>query len=55
VQIAAYRLLAAANGHTTGRGLSVRLHDSLPVVAEASGARDYDVFISLLNAYKYFN
>jgi len=55
VQIAAYRLLAAANGHTTGRGLSVRLRDSLPVVAEASGARDYDVFISLMNAYKYFN
>ena len=55
VQIAAYRRLARVNGHPTIRGLSVRLHDSLPIVAEASGARDYDVFVSLLNAYKYFN
>lgn len=57
LQIIAYRKLAQHNGTKTQRGLSVRLKSdgSIAISDEYSDVSAWNIFIGLLNSYKYFN
>lgn len=56
LQIVAYRKLAEHNGIKTERGLSVRLKNNgaVAIADEYTSMSDWNVFIGLLNSYRFF-